>query len=153
MEPELGNVTPGRGLAKAWFFRIALLVCAIVCFFAPLKTMIDRHELSNGVEATIERASKHLEAPSNWSNHKGRLYASYEVRVNATGGRKFITALFLPKEVIVRLIRGGKAEIIFVKDRPQRHLLKGEPLPTFSWTWVLGGVILMGLFVISLRLR
>jgi hypothetical protein len=153
MDLELGDVTPGRGLAKAWFFRISLLVGAIACFFAPIKTMIDRHEFSNGVEATIEMASKHLAAPSNWSNHKGRLYASYDVRVRAADGREFITPLFLPKEVIERLIRGEKAQIVFVKDRPKRHLLKGEPLPTIAWGWVLGGAVFLGVFLFSLRLR
>lgn len=153
MDLELGNVTPGRGLAKAWFFRIALLVFALACFFAPIKTLIDRHEFSNGVEATIEMASKHVAAPGNWSKHKGGLYASYDVRVHAADGRQFITPLFLSKEVIERLIRGEKAEIIFVKDRPKRHLLKGEPLPTVAWVWVLGGVVFLGVFILSLRLR
>jgi hypothetical protein len=153
MESELGNVTPGRGLPKAWFFRISLLVFALTCFFAPLKALMDRHELSRGEEATIESASKNSAAPTNWSNHKGQLYASYDVRVHAADGREFITPLFLPKEVIERLIQGGEADIIFVKERPQRHLFKGEPLPAFSWGWILGGVFFMGLFILSLRLR
>jgi hypothetical protein len=150
---ELDNATPGRGLAKAWFFRISMLLGVLTCFFAPIKTAMERHELSNGVEATIVRASEYLAAPTNWSNHKGRLYASYEVRVNAADGRTFVTALFLPKEVIKRLIQGGEAEIVFVRDRPKRHLLKGEPLPAYSWGWVVAGVFFMGVFIFSLRLK
>jgi hypothetical protein len=153
MELEIERITPGKGPVKAWFFRISILVGVLTCFFSPIKTAMERHELSNGVEATIVRASEYLAAPSNWSNYKGQSYASYDVKVNAADGRKFTTVLFLPKEVIEHLIQGGETEIVFVRDRPRRHLLKGEPLPAYSWGWVLCGVVLLGVFILSLRLR
>ncbi len=150
---ELDHITPGRGLAKKWFFRISLLFGAVACFMAPVITMIDRYELSNGVPATIERASKYLAAPTQWSDYEGRLHASYEVKVHPVDGPEFVTPLFLPKEVIESLTRGEKAEIVYVKERPGRHLLKGQPLPAIAWGWIVGGVMFMGLFIFSLRLR
>lgn len=153
MEIEIEGLEPGKGLVRKWYFRIALLVGAITCFLGPIVTSIDRYELSHGVPATIERASKYTTAPTKWSGYEGRLRASFDVKVHAADGREFITPLFLPKEIVESLMQGEKAEIVFVKDRPGRHLLKGEPLPQVSWSLILGGFIFLGVFILSLKLR
>ena len=141
------------GLVHKWFFRIMLLVGAIACFLGPAVNAFDRYDLSNGIPARIEIANKNVAAPTSWSNYQGQLRAVVDVKVHAADGREFITPLFLTKETIESLRRGEKTEIVFVRDRPQRHMLKGEPLPPTGWGLLAGGAIFLGIFVLSMKLR
>jgi hypothetical protein len=47
----------------------------------------------------------------------------------------------------------ARAEIVYVKDNPGRHLLRGEPLPPFGWGWFVGGCVFLVLFIVAMKLR
>ena len=153
MDIDIEGVNPGRGLFRKWFFRIFLLVGALACFLGNSVNISDRWQLSHGVSATIKAASKHQETPRNYSEYEGKLRAVFDVRVLSMNGNEFITQLFLPKEVVEKLVQGGSVEIVYVKDNPRRHLVKGDALPPYGIGLFLGGLAFLVVFFFSLRLR
>ncbi|HEY8244337.1 MAG: hypothetical protein ACHQJ7_05195 [Vicinamibacteria bacterium] len=153
MDFDLENAHLGRGLVRKWAFRIVLLLGAITCFFEPVVAALDRHALSNGVPATIERAGKFAAAPASWTEYEGEPRAVFDVKVRPAGQEAFNTSLFLTREAVERLMKGETVEIVYVKDNPRRHLLKGKPLPPFGWGWILGGFVFLALFIVAMKLR
>jgi len=75
------------------------------------------------------------------------------VKVRPAGQEAFNTSLFLAREAVERLMKGETVEIVYVKDNPRRHLLKGEPLPPFGWGWILGGFVFLALFILAMKLQ
>lgn len=153
MDIDIEGVHPGGGLFRKWLFRIFLLVGALACFLGNILNISDRWQLSHGVSATIKAAGKHQEIPRNYSEYEGKLRAVFDVKILSANGNEFITQLFLPKEVIEKLIQGGSAEIVYVKNNPRRHLVKGDALPPYGIGLLLGGLAFLAVFLLSLKLR
>src|SRR5438105_4132863 len=141
------------GLMRSWLFRIMLLAMALSCFVVTMADTYDRLQLSmHGVSATIQPASKGQTAPTSWASYEGRLRALF-VKIKEKDGKEFSRSLFLAKEAVEKLLTGEQEEIIFVRDNPQRFLMKGEPLPPFSFGWSILGLVFFGVFLYSLNLR
>ncbi len=68
-------------------------------------------------------------------------------------GKESFASLFLPKEAVDAMLNQQQPEIVFVRERPSRFLMKGEPLPPFGLGWALGGLVLFAVFLYSLKLR
>ena len=153
MDIDIEGVHPGGGLFRKWFFRILLLVAALACFLGNVVNISDRWQLSHGVSATIKAASKHQEIPRSYSEYEGKLRAVFDVKILSANGTEFITQLFLPKEVVENLIQGGSVDIVYVKDNPRRHLIKGDALPPYGVGVFLAGLAFLAVFCFSLKLR
>ena len=153
MDIDIEGVHPGGGLFRKWFFRILLLVAALACFLGNVVNISDRWQLSHGVSATIKAASKHQEIPRSYSEYEGKLRAVFDVKILSANGTEFITQLFLPKEVVENLIQGGSVDIVYVKDNPRRHLIKGDALPPYGVGLFLAGLAFLAVFCFSLKLR
>lgn len=140
------------GLFRAWSFRAWLLVCILVCFLAFIRQVADRLQLSShGVAATITRASSTERVPnySGWSDNQHDFY----VKATASDGSESLFSLFLTRDVIEKLVGGGQAEIIYARDNPRRHIMKGEPYPPFGFGWLLFDLAVVPVFLWSLRLK
>lgn len=145
---------PSVGLARAWTFRIMLLVATLCGILGTANNTADRLALSmNGVPATITlaRSSQKVPLPSDPGWLDG--HYSYYVKVTTTDGKESYPTLFLSKQVIETIVEGGHAEIIFSKDNPGRFLMKGEPLPSFGFGWLIFGLAFFAIFLYSLRLK
>ena len=142
------------GLVRSWAFRITLLAMGLSCFVVTIADTHDRLQLSMyGVPATIQLASKAETAPTDWAPYEGRLRALFYVKVKANDGKEFSSSLFLPKEVVEKLLNGEQEEIIFAKSNPRRFLIKGEPFPSFGFGWSVLGLSFFAVFLYSLKLR
>jgi hypothetical protein len=53
----------------------------------------------------------------------------------------------------VTMLDQQQPEIVFVKDRPERFLMKGDPLPPFGFGWAAMGLVFFLVFLYSLKLR
>ena len=143
---------PTVGLGRAWFFRIGLLVLALCGFVNFFANIADRMQFSvHGVRATITRATPTQQAPigTGWLNGQHDFY----VKATTANGKESFLTLFLSRQTIEQLVDGGRVEIVYVRDNPRRHLLKGEPLPSVGVGWVLFGFAAFAAFWYSLRLR
>ena len=153
MDIDIEGVYPGGGPIRKWFFRIFLLVGALACFLGNIVNISDRWQLSHGVSATIKVASKHQEIPRSYSEYEGKLRAVFDVKILSANGSEFNTQLFLPKEVVENLIQGGSVDIVYVKDNPRRHLVKGDVLPPYGVGLFVGGLAFLAVFLFSLKLQ
>ena len=146
------NSQPTVGLFRAWFFRIWLLLFALIGFVNAFENTADRLWLSlHGVAATITQASYTQKVPSDagWFENQHDFY----VKATTGDGRESSFTLFLPRHVIETLVSGGRAEIIYARDNPRRHMMKGEPYPPFGIGWLLCGLATFAVFLFSLRLK
>lgn len=104
----------------------------------------------HGVRATITRASRTEKVPigTGWVNDHHDFY----VRATASDGKESYLTLFLSRQTIEQLVDGGRAEIVYVRDNPRRHLMKGEALPSAGIGWLIFGLAAFPVFLRSLRL-
>jgi hypothetical protein len=143
---------PTVGLFRAWFFRIWLLVCVLTGFIGAIEHTTDRRQLSvHGVNATITRASdtQRVPADAGWLSNQHDFY----VKATTTDATESSFTLFLPRDVIEKLVDGGRAEIVYARDNPRRHIMEGEPYPPFGIGWLMFGLAALLVFLISLRLK
>lgn len=145
---------PSTGLLRGWTFRIFLLVAAFAGFIGTAADTHHRLQVSTyGIPATIKLASRYQTPPTSWYHHEGSPRASFLVKISPDNGSELTSELYLPKEIVEALLRGESRRIVFADGNPRRFILQGDPLPPFGVGWLVFGVVFLGLFLYSLRLR
>ena len=141
------------GIFRAWYFRIFLLLGVLVGFGSFFDAATDRFALSmRGVSATITLASPSEKLPAEgfgWLNNQH----DFRVKATTSDGKESVFTVFLPRQVIEDLVNGGQAGIIYARNNPRFHIMKGEPYPPFGFGWLTFGVVALAVFVLSLRLK
>jgi len=67
-------------------------------------------------------------------------------------GQEILAQFYLPKSDVDKLVQGGAYEFLYLRSNPRRRYQIGEELPTGGF-WMLGGVVVLALFGMSLKLK
>lgn len=130
--------------------RGVLLFLSLACLVGFIADVVDRHALTGSIPATVTRASTFTTQANQWfASGDGQL----DVRITPDSGTAFVYPLLFSRTDIEHLLADGSLRIKYVADRPARHWRDGEPLPPLDW-YLLGlGLLLAGVFGLSLRMR
>jgi hypothetical protein len=67
-------------------------------------------------------------------------------------GQEILAQFYLPKSEVDKLVGGGAYEFQYLRSNPRRRYQIGEELPK-GGSWMIGGVVLLALFGVSLKLK
>lgn len=131
-------------------FRAVLFLMAIGALLSPIADFFDRSALKNGEPAIVVRASKFITAPEQcFSDGDCQL----TVKVTPDHAAPFTYMMVFNQSRIDQLLNDGSLRVHYVADRPARHIVDGDALPSMSWGMLILSIILFVTFGISIRLK
>ena len=150
IDAETGDPGFAR-LFKGWFFRIMLFVVGAVGLMIWIGDVVEIATYRfQGKPALLERGSKAAPGPPvalNDGMHR-LLVVSFTTEAN----ERVSYERYVPQAIVDKLVAGERIPIVYLPDNPRGFNYRDEQLPR-GWGWLGVGIVGMGFFAWSLRLR
>ena len=139
------NKSPNRG--KMWQrFAVAGILLSLAGFSAAWDRYRDSSEFQHdGQKAVVEPVSEYTLEKTTYSDGTSKSKYVVEARFVTADGRNITASRILPEELAVKLINGGKVELTYLSNQPEKVRFEGESTKKND-----GGLVAIVLLLISL---